>query len=81
MVAGAGAWPVCEELAAYTPLLTETSVRTTVSARIASLSAQVERLELDIDGQPAFLCGRGGTALRGEALSLARAGVLRILGS
>jgi len=81
LVAGAGAWPVCEELAAYAPLLADGAVpvRTVVSHRIASLAGHVERLLLDIDGQPAILCGRGGSAGRSAALERARAGVLRIL--
>jgi hypothetical protein len=80
LVAGAGAWPVCEELAAYAPLLEGSApVRSVVSHRIASLAGHVERLLLDIDGQPAILCGRGGSAGRSAALERARAGVLRIL--
>ncbi len=81
LVAGAGAWPVCEELAAYAPLLAEDAgpLRSVVSHRIASLAGHVERVLLDIDGQPAILCGRGGSAGRSAALERARAGVLRIL--
>ncbi len=81
LVAGAGAWPVCEELAAYAPLLAEAGapVRSVVSHRIAALAGHVERVLLDIDGQPAILCGRGGSAGRSAALERARAGVLRIL--
>lgn len=81
LVAGAGAWPVCEELAAYAPLMADPAptMRTVVSTRIASLAAQAERVLLDIDGQPAILCGRGGTAGRADALERARVGVLRIL--
>lgn len=81
LVAGAGAWPVCEELAAYAPLLGDDAapVRSVVSHRIASLAGHVERVLLDIDGQPAILCGRGGSAGRSAALERARAGVLRIL--
>lgn len=82
LVAGAGAWPVCEELAAYTPLLGDTPrARTVVSARIAAISAQAERLSFDVDGQPVYLCGRGGTTKRTSALSRAAEGVRRILQS
>lgn len=81
LVAGAGAWPVCEELAAYAPLLAEDprTLRTIVSARIAAISAQAERLAFDVDGQEVLLCGRGGTDKRSGALNRAAEGVRRIL--
>ena len=81
LVAGAGAWPVCEELAAYAPLLSEPEhrLRKVVSARIATLSKQVESFSFDVDGQCVLLCGRGGSARRAGALSRAADGVRRIL--
>jgi len=81
LVAGAGAWPVCEELAAYAPLLADPAkaVRRVVSARLASLSKQVQTLELEALGQPLFLSCRGGVDTRTDALSLAATGVRRIL--
>jgi hypothetical protein len=79
LVAGAGAWPVCEELAAYAPLLGKAGLRSVVSARVALVSAQAEQLAFELDGQPVWLCGRGGTAPRSPALERARAGVTRIL--
>lgn len=81
LVAGAGAWPVCEELAAYAPLLSEPEhrLRKVVSARIATLAQHVESFSFQVDGQPVLLCGRGGTSRRGDALSRAADGVRRIL--
>lgn len=80
LVAGAGAWPVCEELAAYAPLLTEPRerLRTVVSMRIAALSTEVESLTLDFDGQAVLLCGRGGSSKRRAVLDRAAVGVRRI---
>lgn len=81
LVAGAGAWPVCEELAAYAPLLTEPRerLRTVVSMRIAALSNEVESLTMELDGQAVFLCGRGGSSKRRDVLDRAAVGVRRIL--
>lgn len=82
LVAGAGAWPVCEELAAYAPLLNEPRdrLRTLVSMRIADLAKHVESLPMVIDGQNVLLCGRGASSpKRGHALSRAAVGVRRIL--
>jgi hypothetical protein len=81
LVAGAGAWPACEELAAYAPLLEDPSkiVRRTVSARVDQLSNEAIAHGVDIDGAPAVLCGRGGGADRGQFLELASAGIRRIL--
>ncbi|MFO0616712.1 MAG: hypothetical protein U0414_29230 [Polyangiaceae bacterium] len=81
LVAGAGAWPACEELAAYAPLLEDPSkiVRRTVSARVDQLSSEAIARGVDIDGAPAVLCGRGGGADRSQFLELASAGIRRIL--
>lgn len=83
LVAGAGAWPVCEELAAYAPLLDQPAdrVRALVSMRIADLSKQAVSMPLEIDGQRVLLCGRGGSAVRADVLSRAAEGVRRILAS
>jgi hypothetical protein len=81
LVAGAGAWPVCEELAAYAPLLAHRDriQRRAVSARIASLSAESETLTFDALGQPLVLTCRGGASGRRTALEHAANGVRRIL--
>jgi hypothetical protein len=81
LVAGAGAWPACEELAAYAPLLADPGAvkNGTISARIAALTAEVEVQSLAIDGSEVLLCGRGGTPERGASIARAAAGCLRIL--
>ncbi len=81
LVAGAGAWPACEELAAYAPLLVDPSkaVRRLVSARLAALSEQVETLSFDALGQPLYLSCRGGDTERAAMLERAATGVRRIL--
>ncbi|NUP05003.1 MAG: hypothetical protein HOW73_02965 [Polyangiaceae bacterium] len=81
LVAGAGAWPLCEELAAYAPLFSEPRerLRTMVSMRVADLSLECESRMLSIDGQSVFLCARGSSDVRADALSRAAAGVRRIL--
>src|SRR6185295_2860438 len=61
MVAGAGAWPTCEELAAYAPLLANPSeVRnSSLGSRLEVLSSEVMVQSLEIDGGEVLLCGRG----------------------
>ncbi len=88
VVAGAGAWAVCEELAAYAPLLAQ-GVRNEPglagSSRIAELSslgggalgAKVDVQEVEVDGQTVLLCARAGSAgaalaARSEARASAR---------
>jgi hypothetical protein len=82
LVAGAGAWPVCEELAAYAPLLANQGADTnaTVGSRIAALSGAVDVQTLQVDGGEALLCGRGGpTAERRASIAHAAIGCRRIL--
>lgn len=81
LVAGAGAWAACEELAAYAPLLVNPEViaSAAVGSRIASLSGEVEVRSLDVDGAEVLLCGRGGGEARGDSIRRAAAGCLRIL--
>lgn len=83
LVAGAGAWPACEELAAYAPLLANRAAAKSppVSTRVSQLSGEVEVHRLSIDGGEAVLCGLGGSPLRAESLARAAAGCLRILRS
>ncbi|MGH7271806.1 MAG: hypothetical protein ACREJ3_15355 [Polyangiaceae bacterium] len=84
VVAGAGAWAVCEELAAYAPLLakgpcSEGALEKT--SRIAELRAHVEVRPVHVAGQTVLLCARGAGALGGRRASIDRAaqGVARIL--
>jgi hypothetical protein len=82
LVAGAGAWPACEELAAYAPLLANRAAigSAAVGSRIAVLEPDVEVHTLTLDGAEAVLCGRGGDAARRDALiARAAAGCRRIL--
>jgi hypothetical protein len=86
VVAGAGSWPVCEELAAYAPLLVEgdwASMSGPVSSRVESLRVEVEVRSVTIAGQEVLLCARrrgdGGRAAVARGLEEAAAGVSRIL--
>ncbi|WP_437478854.1 hypothetical protein WME75_31170 [Sorangium sp. So ce1014] len=81
LVAGAGAWPACEELAAYAPLLVNPDAvqSAALGSRIAALTAEVEVQSLSVAGSEVLLCGRGGTAERGASIARAAAGCLRIL--
>lgn len=81
LVAGAGAWPLCEELAAYAPLLEdpEQIVRRTVNSRIAELSEEATSLSFEVDGSEVLLCGRGGGEERSRLLERAVVGIRRIL--
>ena len=83
LIAGAGAWPLCEELAAYAPLLARPSeVRSAqVGSRIAELSSEVLVRTLTIDGAPAMICGRGGSEGRADSIARAALGCRRILGA
>jgi hypothetical protein len=61
VVAGAGSWPVCEELAAYAPLLAEGEwgkMSDPVSSRVDALRSQVEVRTLVVGGQEVLLCAR-----------------------
>jgi len=86
VVAGAGSWPVCEELAAYAPLLAEgswASMSQTVSSRVAALEKEVEVRSLSVGGQEVLLCarrhkGHGEDAVKRD-LDQAASGISRIL--
>jgi hypothetical protein len=92
VVAGAGSWPVCEELAAYAPLLADgswASMTDSVTSRVETLRRDVEIRALVIGGQEVLLCAR--RQRRGEGrepgegverdLDQAAAGISRILES
>jgi hypothetical protein len=95
VVAGVGAWAACEELAAYAPLLAESTARGVSrtagpgagaeeegdggDSRIAELRGEVDVRSLDVCGQRVLLCVRGGTR-RDRAAERAAGGVARILG-
>lgn len=81
LVAGVGSWPVCEELAAFAPLLAHPSaIRDAgLGTRLAALSPEVELMPLSLDGATVLLCGRGGNGGRGASIARAAAGCRRIL--
>jgi hypothetical protein len=81
VVAAAGSWAACEELAAYAPILsqgawTEPGVRDT--SRMEELRKQVDIQPVEVDGQTVLLCARG-KAPRAGAMDRAAEGVARIL--
>jgi hypothetical protein len=81
VLAGAGAWATCEELAAYAPLLAQgqwTEPGLDDTSRVAELRAQVDVQPVDVDGQTVLLCARGGPR-GGGAMDRAAEGVARIL--
>jgi len=83
VVAGAGGWAVCEELAAYAPLLAHgvwSEPGLGEGSRIAELRTDVEVRPVDIEGHMVLLCARGG-GTRGTAMEKAAEGVARILTS
>jgi hypothetical protein len=82
VVAGAGSWASCEELAAYAPLIAhgvwhEVGPVSHVS-RIAEMSRDVDITSVDVDGQEVYVAARGGGRRR-PAVEHAAMGVRRIL--
>lgn len=80
VVAGAGSWAACEELAAYAPLLESGSFDE--STRIAELRGRVSMQAVDVGGDTVLLCAIAGSGARehsGAILDRAAAGVTRIL--
>jgi hypothetical protein len=81
VVAGAGAWAVCEELAAYAPLLATggwTEPGMPAASRVAELRAHVDVKPVAVDGQTVLLCSRGGR-FRAGTMDRTAEGVARIL--
>jgi hypothetical protein len=81
VVAAAGSWAACEELAAYAPILSrgtwsEPGLRE--SSRMAELRSQVDIQPVQVHGQTVLLCARGRGTKAG-AMDRAAAGVARIL--
>jgi hypothetical protein len=83
VVAGAGAWAVCEELAAYAPLLAQSGWREPGlgrASRVLELVPQVEVKPVEVEGQTVLLCARGSKrSATTQAMQRAAAGVARIL--
>lgn len=78
VVAGAGSWVACEELAAYAPLFAQDGLSDSVSSRIDDLRGVVDVCKMQVAGQEVLLCARGGEA-RKKKLEDAALGVSRIL--
>lgn len=76
LVAGAGAWPTCEELAAYAPLLAVEGSAPPAS-RLEALAVEAETHRFSIEGAEVFLCARG--AVHTELMERVAAGCRRIL--
>ena len=61
VVAGAGSWPVCEELAAYAPLLADgpwATMTTPISSRVEALRHEVDIRSVAVGTQEVLLCAR-----------------------
>jgi hypothetical protein len=82
LVAGAGAWPTCEMLAAYAPLLARRAPvnSESLASTVGSVADGTEVRSLSIDGSEVLLCARGGSSLRGPGIARAASGCRRILG-
>ena len=81
VVAGAGAWAACEEIAAYAPLFSQRD-EDGENSRIAELRSEVEVRSLRISGQDVLLCSRrtrSAAPPREDAISRAAEGISRIL--
>ena len=75
VVAGAGSWPVCEELAAYAPLLADgewASMSSQVSSRVEALRREVDVRSVPVGTQEVLLCTRQKRRL--EAIEAIEAG-------
>jgi hypothetical protein len=74
LVAGAGAWPTCELLAAYAPLV----ARGNVPAKEPELGG-LEIRSVVVDGSEVLLCARGGGSQKTASMTRAASGCQRIL--
>ena len=88
LVAGAGAFSTCEEIAALAPLALG-AANDTIPTRIDVMSRRMQVRRLVLDGVEVLLCGHGGggqsgqsgQSSEGQSLARAAAGCARILGS
>jgi hypothetical protein len=84
VVAGAGGWAACEELAAYAPLLAQATWGVSgsePSGRLAEIRARTNVRTICVDGQTVLLCASGGRPSSAELAELGEVadGVARIL--
>jgi hypothetical protein len=79
VVAGAGSWAACEELAAYAPLLASGDRMSVAEAsRVDVLRTQTAVTTVELDDQEVLVCVLGGEG-RSSSLEAAAFGVARIL--
>ncbi|MDP9152371.1 MAG: hypothetical protein M3O36_20790 [Myxococcota bacterium] len=81
VVAGAGGLAVCEELAAYAPLIAQGLWKDPFlgpASRVSALRSEVDVHSVHVEGQIVLLCARGGEA-GSSAMTQAVSGVARIL--
>ncbi len=79
VVAGAGAWPTCEMLAAYAPLLAAPPTDGGLTAELEVLAQAVQVRGFSVEGAQVLLCGRGGGPEGADMLARAASGCTRIL--
>ncbi len=81
LVAGAGRWDACEELAAIAPLEPDSlPANDVVPTRLDVMVRRTEVRRLSVDGVEVLLAGAGGGQGRDAALTRAAEGCARILG-
>jgi hypothetical protein len=79
VVAGAGSWAACEELAAYAPLLARDDGGLLADAsRVETLRAHAAVTRVAVSDQEVLVCALGGSK-RAESVEAAAFGVARIL--
>jgi hypothetical protein len=84
LVAGAGAWPACEELAAYAPFLAHRNAAASaeVAGRASEIAQDTQVRAMSLDGSEVLLCARGvGERDVTPLIVRAVAGCRRILGA
>ena len=88
VVAGAGSWAACEELAAYAPLLARSGSGADANgdgesaSRVEALRGQIAVTSFEVDDQEVLVCVRGGGndgVDRTTTVKAAAFGVARIL--
>jgi hypothetical protein len=79
LVAGAGMFQDCEELAAYAPLLVHSKVSADDELALASLTEASSVQRVAVDGLEVLVCGRGDAADCERALPELASGCQRIL--
>jgi hypothetical protein len=81
LVAGAGAWPTCELLAAYAPLLARHPADGALAGEIEAIRDGVQVRALALNGSEVLLCARGGGPQGLASMTRAASGCRRILGA